>query len=111
VYGRLHLGKRTILLAEPVRVRLAAYLDYRSTRWPSKANPHLFIRYLTALGTAPVGARWPGLILGTATRDIRTDRTSTRSMRPVAMSAVSATCSDSRSKLPSATPPCSTHLG
>ena len=29
---------------------------------------------LATAGTAPVGARWPGLILGTATRDIRTDR-------------------------------------
>jgi hypothetical protein len=57
-------------LAEPVCVRLAAYLDYRSTRWPNTANPHLFIHYRTA----PVGTRWPGLVLGTAAPDIRTDR-------------------------------------
>lgn len=60
--------------AEPVRVRLAAYLDHRNQRWPHTANPHLFIHHRTALGTKPVGARWPGLVLGTAARDIRTDR-------------------------------------
>jgi hypothetical protein len=72
--GRLHLDGRTILLAEPVRVRLSAYLDYRTQRWPHTANPHLFIHHRTALGAKPVGTRWPGLVLGTATRDIRTDR-------------------------------------
>lgn len=72
--GRLHLDGRTILLAEPVRVRLAAYLDYRTQRWPHTANPHLFIHHRTALSTKPVGTRWPGLVLGTAARDIRTDR-------------------------------------
>jgi hypothetical protein len=72
--GRLHLPGQTILLAEPVRVRLAAYLDHRNRRWPHTANPHLFIHYRTALGTAPVGGRWLGLILGTAARVIRTDR-------------------------------------
>jgi integrase len=76
--GRLHLDKvgsqREIPLAEPVRVRLAAYLDYRNTRWPNTANPHLFVHYRTALGTQPVGGRWPGLVLGLPARDIRTDR-------------------------------------
>ncbi|MEV8442152.1 hypothetical protein AB0425_32655, partial [Actinosynnema sp. NPDC051121] len=72
--GRLHLDGRTILLAEPVRVRLGAYLDYRTQRWPHTANPHLFIHHRTALGVNPVGTRWPGLVLGTAARDIRTDR-------------------------------------
>jgi hypothetical protein len=72
--GRLHLDSRTILLADAVRVRLTAYLDYRNTRWPNTANPHLFIHHRTALGTKPAGTRWPGLVLGTAARDIRTDR-------------------------------------
>lgn len=75
--GRLYLdglGGRGIPLAEPVRVRLAAYLDYRNTRWPNTANPHLFIHYRTALATQPVGSRWPTLVLGLAARDIRTDR-------------------------------------
>ncbi|OXM59571.1 hypothetical protein CF165_47070 [Amycolatopsis vastitatis] len=72
--GRLHFDDRTILLAEPVRVRLTAYLNYRNQRWPRTANPHLFVHYRSALGTKPVGTRWPGLVLGAAARDIRTDR-------------------------------------
>lgn len=72
--SRVHLDRRTILLAEPVRVRLATYLNYRAQRWPNTANPHLFIHYRTALSTKPVGTRWPGLVLGTAARNIRTDR-------------------------------------
>ncbi|MFE5565054.1 hypothetical protein ACFQ68_08685 [Amycolatopsis japonica] len=72
--GRAHLSNRSILLAEPVRVRLAAYLHYRNQRWPLTGNPHLFIHRRTALGTQPVGPRWPALVLRTAARDIRTDR-------------------------------------
>lgn len=74
--GRLYLGgdARGIPLAGPVRVRLAAYLDYRNTRWPHTANAHLFIHYRTALGTRPVGNRWPALVLGLPARDLRTDR-------------------------------------
>ncbi len=72
--GRLHLGNRVIPLAEPVRTRLTAYLDYRNTRWPTTANPHLFIHLRTAPGIATVGTRWLGLKLGTAAKDIRTDR-------------------------------------
>jgi hypothetical protein len=74
--GRLHLDgdTRGIPLVQPVRVRRASHLDYRNTRWPGTANPHLFIHYRTALGTAPVGNRWPGLILSLPARDLRTDR-------------------------------------
>jgi hypothetical protein len=72
--SRVHLNGHTILLAEPVRVRLRAYLDYRTRRWPHTANPHLLIHHRTALGTNPARARKPGLVLGTAARDIRTDR-------------------------------------
>lgn len=72
--GRLRLPDRSILLAEPVRARLAAYLDHRNRRWPNTANPHLFIHHRSALGIAPVGGRWLSLTLGTAARVIRTDR-------------------------------------
>jgi hypothetical protein len=72
--GRPHLGHRVIPLAEPARTRLAAYLAYRTARWPTTANPHLFIHLRTALGTGPVGTRWLGVKLGTAAKDIRTDR-------------------------------------
>jgi hypothetical protein len=72
--GRLHLGDRTILLASPVRQRLAAWLDYRNKRWPNTANPHLFIHYRTATQTRPVGVHWLHLKLGNPVRVIREDR-------------------------------------
>ncbi len=71
---RLHLDGRVIPLAEPVLIRLAAYLDYRMTTWPNTANPHLFVHMRTALELKPVGGRWLALQLGTAARGIRTDR-------------------------------------
>jgi len=60
--GRLRLGNRTILLAEPVRVRLAAWLDYRNRRWPNTANPHVFLNTATRAGPRPsedAGSLWP----------------------------------------------------
>src|SRR5205814_1717708 len=33
--GRLRIGERTILLAEPVRAKLCAWLDERARRWPN----------------------------------------------------------------------------
>jgi hypothetical protein len=42
-HGRLHIGEQTILPADPVRERLAAYLDHRARRWPATANPHRFV--------------------------------------------------------------------
>jgi hypothetical protein len=72
--GRLHLDGRTILLAIPVRQRLAAWLDHRNTRWPNTANPHLFVHYRTATQTRPVGLHWLYLKLGSSVRAIREDR-------------------------------------
>jgi integrase len=72
--GRLHLDDRTILLAAPVRQRLAAWLDHRNQRWPNGANPHLFIHYRTATQTRPVGVHWLHLKLGISVRAIREDR-------------------------------------
>lgn len=62
--GRIHLDGRIIVLAEPVRVRVSAYLDYRQQRWPQTANPHLFIHYRSAGRTEPVGMRWVWLTVG-----------------------------------------------
>ncbi|WP_433573939.1 hypothetical protein [Streptomyces sp. CA-251247] len=56
--GPLRLPGRTVLLAEPVRVRLGAYLAHRSHRWPGTANPHLFITRRSALSTTPVSRAW-----------------------------------------------------
>jgi hypothetical protein len=74
--GRLHLRDRTVLLAGPARVRLAAWLDYRARHWPDTANPHLFITMRSALGLNPVGDRWIGLKTGIAggVQAIREDR-------------------------------------
>ncbi|MER6789877.1 hypothetical protein ABT330_35640 [Streptomyces sp. NPDC000658] len=56
--GHLHLPGRTVTLAEPVRVRLAAYLAHRGRRWPNTANPYFFLTQRTALSTTPVSPPW-----------------------------------------------------
>ncbi len=72
--GRLHLHGRGIPLAEPVRVRIAAWLSHRNQRWPRTLNPHLFISKRTALRTTPVGVQWITRTLGMTTQAIREDR-------------------------------------
>jgi integrase len=62
--GRLHVDGRVIVLAEPVRVRLAAWLDHRAERWPNTTNPYLFVHYRTGARAAPVGPRWIRLTIG-----------------------------------------------
>jgi hypothetical protein len=52
--ARLYLPDRTILLAEPARIRLDAYLAHRAARWPHTANPHLFLTSRSATSTTPV---------------------------------------------------------
>lgn len=74
VDGRLQLGKRNILLAEPVRVRLNAWLDYRHKRWPTTANPHVFLNHRNSSRTMPVGGRWLTLAIGIPVHVIREDR-------------------------------------
>jgi len=74
VDGRLHLGNRSILLAEPVRVRLAAWLDHRNQRWPSTANPHVFLNHRNSSRTTPVGGRWLTLATGIPVHGMREDR-------------------------------------
>ncbi|HKB29858.1 MAG TPA: hypothetical protein VKD26_03395 [Streptosporangiaceae bacterium] len=37
--GRLHVGDQVIPLANPVRQRIASYLDYRQQTWPTAVNP------------------------------------------------------------------------
>ncbi|RKN53594.1 hypothetical protein D7231_35045, partial [Streptomyces klenkii] len=72
--GRIHLDKRVILLAEPVRTRLAAYLDLRARRWARTANPHLFINWQTATHTGPTSNVWATKTLGISARALRADR-------------------------------------
>jgi len=59
VDGRLTLGDRVIPLAEPVRVRLAAWLDHRGRRWPGSVNAHLFVSRRSAPRLTPVGRQFP----------------------------------------------------
>jgi len=72
--GRLQLGKRSILLAEPARVRISAWLDYRNRRWPATANPHVFLNHRNSTRTTPVGGRWLTLATGIPVHDMREDR-------------------------------------
>lgn len=62
--GRLHLGNRTIPLAEPVRERVAAWLDHRNRRWPNTANPYVFLNHRNATRTTPIGYRWLAIATG-----------------------------------------------
>lgn len=107
--GRLFLPNRTVLLADPVRTRLAAYLDHRNHRWPRTANPHLFVSQVTGCGVEPVSHAWINDVLGIPTAGSARTASSTRPRPPVATSAASATCSDCPSARPFATPAPSTN--
>lgn len=72
--GRLSIEGRVIPLAEPVRVRLSAYLDFRTERYPSTSNPHLLINRKTATRTTPVDARYPWSKHTVQSKQLREDR-------------------------------------
>ncbi|PKV90289.1 site-specific recombinase XerD [Amycolatopsis echigonensis] len=72
--GRLYLPDRIVPLAEPVRARVSAYLDYRQRTWPDTANPHLFIHYRNANTTTPATPWWIRKRLGMIAQAIRQDR-------------------------------------
>jgi site-specific recombinase XerD len=72
--GRQRIGDRNIPLAQPVRVRLAAYLNYRNTLWPNTRNPHLFINRRSAPRLDCVSESWPLHQTGLQPRALRQDR-------------------------------------
>lgn len=72
--GRLYLPERTVLLAEPVRARISAWLEHRIRRWPSTANPHLFVNTYTAVRSGPVSTVWVNDTLGVSPQAVREDR-------------------------------------
>lgn len=72
--GRLHLPDRTILLAGPVREKLADWLTERARRWPATVNPHLFINWYTAVRTCPATHSWVSRTIGASAQAIREDR-------------------------------------
>ena len=72
--GRLHLAGNRIVVADPVRVRVNAWLAARADRWPHTINPHLFVTSRTAMRTTAVTAAWIIDKLGITPHKIREDR-------------------------------------
>ena len=74
VDGRLTLDGRTIPLADPVRVRLTAWLDHRAATWPATINPHLFLGNKSAPRLVPVGRQFPWTYTRLKPQALREDR-------------------------------------
>ncbi len=74
VDGRLTLGDREIPLADPVAVRLRAWLDLRARTWPGTVNPHLFISRRSAPRLVPVGRGFPWIRTRLRPQALREDR-------------------------------------
>lgn len=74
VDGRLTLGSRSIPLADPVRVRLSAWLDYRNRTWPGSINPHLFVSRRSATRLVRVGSQFPWNNTSLRPQALREDR-------------------------------------
>lgn len=72
--GTLTIGDRVIPLAEPVRQRVTAWLDYRAGTWPATRNPYLLIHFRSALHDRPVRPDWITDKLGMSAQAIREDR-------------------------------------
>jgi len=72
--GRLHVGDQVIPLADPVRLRLSAYLTYRAEQFPATANPHLFVHARNVQGIRPVTPWWIRHKLGMSAQAVRQDR-------------------------------------
>ncbi len=74
VDGRLSLEGRVIPLADPVRVRLTAWLDHRARTWPGSINPHLFVTRCSAPRLTPVGDQFPWTKTRLRPQALREDR-------------------------------------
>jgi hypothetical protein len=72
--GRLDLGDQVVLLATPVRQRLAAYLAFRQQTWPSSVNPYLFVHVRNAGSDRHVTSWWIRHQLSVPGMRIRQDR-------------------------------------
>ena len=55
---RLSIAGHTRPLDELTRQAILSWLNYRRTRWPGTANPHLFINQRTALETGSCSGHW-----------------------------------------------------
>jgi hypothetical protein len=74
VDGRLTLDEREIPLADPVLVRLRAWLDHRARTWPATINPHLFIGRRSAPRLTQVGRQFPWHATTFTAQALREDR-------------------------------------
>jgi integrase len=72
--GRLLIRTRSIVMAQPVRKSIAAWLDERTRRWPQTLNPHLFINKHTALRLGCVSSNWISQANRIPVQAIREDR-------------------------------------
>lgn len=72
--GRLHVDGSRIVLADPVRERVNAWLTERARRWPNTTNPHVFITFRTAVRTTPISDVWIIDKLGMSPQKLREDR-------------------------------------
>jgi hypothetical protein len=72
--GRLAISGRVIPLAEPVRVRLAAWLDHRARTWPATRNSYLLINRRTAPRLTRSGRYFPWVRAGISPQALREDR-------------------------------------
>lgn len=55
---RLTIAGRTRPIDALTHETLLDWLDYRRTRWPNTANPHLIVNQRSAMGTCPVSTLW-----------------------------------------------------
>lgn len=55
---RLNIAGRPRPLDELTHQVLLRWLDYRRTRWPATANPHLLVNQMTAMELGPVSGHW-----------------------------------------------------
>jgi hypothetical protein len=55
---RLIIAGRIRPLDDLTRDTVLAWLDYRRTRWPNTANPHLIVSQQSAMETGPVSSVW-----------------------------------------------------
>jgi hypothetical protein len=72
--GRLLLDGRDIPLAEPIKIRLRAWLDHRNHTWPHTINPHLFITRHGAPRLTPPGHQFPWRYTTLKPQALREDR-------------------------------------
>jgi hypothetical protein len=70
----MSLAGSTVVLAKPVRERLGAWLSERGRRWPTTANPPLFVNQYTAVRTCQVSKTWVADTLGVRAQAISEDR-------------------------------------